>query len=75
MIHILRWLFGITVFKLIKLKEGDCLLVTTPEESPLSKQQLASIRKTFEHYVGKRVIVAEPGFDLTVIRAPINQLS
>ncbi len=65
-----RWLFGVTATKLIQLKEGDCLLVTIPEGRSMSQDQFMATREVFEHYIGKRVIVAGPGFDLTVIRPP-----
>ncbi len=68
--RILRWLFGITAVKLIELKEGDCLLVITPEGRSLSTEQLMVAREVFERQIGKRVIIAEEGIDLTVIRPP-----
>ena len=68
--RILRCLFGVTAMKLIQLKEGDCLLVTLPEGRPMSHGQLVATKEVFEHHIGKRVIVADPGFDLTVIRPP-----
>ena len=68
--RILRWLFGISALKLIQLKKGDCLLVTMPAEHHLSRDQARHVKEIFEQHVGKRVIVTEPGFDLTVIRPP-----
>lgn len=68
--RLLRWLFGITAVKLIELKEGDCLLVTTPPGQQMSAGELRQTREVFERHVGKRVIVAAPGYELTVIRPP-----
>lgn len=66
----LRWLFGITAIKVIELKKGDCLLVTTPPERRMSQDNLKAVEEAFERHIGKRVLIAEPCFELTVIRPP-----
>ena len=72
--RILRWLFGVTAMKVIQLKEGDCLLVTTPAGRSPSLDRAKQIKEVFEHHIGKRVIVAESGYDLTVIRPPETEI-
>jgi hypothetical protein len=66
--RLLRWLFGITACKLIELKEGECLLVTPAR--PISQQDAVRIRDVFQQHLGKRVIVGDPSFEVTVIRPP-----
>ena len=68
--RLLRWLFGITAVKVIELKKGDCLLVTSPPGCQISQQEAVRIRDLFQQHIGKRVIVGPPGLDLTVIRPP-----